>query len=373
MKNLIDRYLGPESAFIKAVAKYGFRQDIEKRIKIYLKLAAMIKYGKQLQASVISLRDRMVKKSKTEVVAVVLQDVVSRLEKGMKLADALDGYIPIGEQMLIRAGEQSGQLPAALELAVEQTLAAKDIKSQAISSLMQPIFLFSLLMAGLFIISRVVIPKLTAIFPVDKWQGPAKILYLATEFINSFWFILFIGILVFCGIAIVFSFPKWTGKLRSKVDILPPWSFFRIVVGSGWLMSLAALIRSGVTLVEAIKQMRDTAGNNYWLKKRLNQTLFHLNNGMTLGEALDTSGTGFPDTEIIEDLITYASLPGFDDVLYKLGRDWMEGSRKMILRQGAQLKVAVIVLFGVVVGGVAFGVISLQMQLGSYFTSMSGF
>ncbi len=54
-------------------------------------------------------------------------------------------------------------------------------------------------------------------------------------------------------VIIIFTLPYWTGKIRSKFDLIPPWSIYRSVIGCGFLLSLSSLITAGIPTPEAIR------------------------------------------------------------------------------------------------------------------------
>lgn len=367
-----DRFA--DSGFIKFIATKLF--DKNSRIRLYEKIAALVGNGKQLQSSVENLLHRAEKKSKSDVTAVILRDVVFQLKQGRSLGQALDKYIPMGERILIIAGEKSGTLPDTLLLCANTIKASKKMTERAIFSILQPFFLLFALATSLFLISKLVIPKLELVYPTSKWEGSAKALALLSEFVNSPWFVgLIILFFVIC-IVIAVTLPHWTGKVRVFFDKLPPWSFYRILQGSAWLLSLSALIKSGTTLHESIHQMRKIANDpkvgNKWFHERMDLVLLGINNGMNIGLSLEATGTGFPDNEIIDDLIVYGDLHNFDQTLYKIGQESIQTGLEKIDSQAAILKIVVKILFGISVAIFATGIISVEMQIVEYFNAVGG-
>ena len=114
----------------------------------------------------------------------------------------------------------------------------------------------------------------------------------------------------------IISMPYWRGKIRKHFDSFPPWSIYKTVFGCGFLLSLSALMQSGVPAPEAIRIIMRTA--NPWYKERLSAIRFRLLNGdINLGEALYSTQYMFPSKQMIMDLRSYAALGGFDDILHK--------------------------------------------------------
>jgi len=335
----------------------------------------LIENGKQMQLSIENLQERAAKKSKTDAETIVLKEVLVKIQQGSSLGDALAEYIPLGERMLIMAGEQSGTLPQALKMCAELIKASQKMFGRVLSAITQPLLLGAVLACALLVISKSVVPKLGMVFPPEQWQGAAKNLYLVASFVDTPWFIVFLVFLSVFLITIAITLPYWTGRIRPFFDKIPPWSFYRILQGSGWLLSLSALLRCGTTLhssIVQIKRMSDGKNGNPWLFERMNLTLWGINNGLNIGASLDQTKTGFPDQEIIDDLIVYSDLQNFDETLHKLGSQFIESGLKKIDSQAKILNTVVKVFFGITVAMFAFGIMAVQMQITEYFNSLSG-
>lgn len=356
-----------DSDWLFFIAKNFFNKDM--RIRFYRKIAALTRNGKRLQASLENLQKRAERKAKTDIEAIVLRRINTRIKNGDSFAKSLEGLCPIDELMVIQAGEEAGTLPDSLTLVVELIQASKKMKSSVISALAQPLFLFLLLIGAIFFIGYYVVPKLEMILPSSKWVGAAKSLAALSVFVQSSYFLMSFFLILFLNILFVLSLPRWTGRLRTYADRIPPWSFYRLMLGSGWLLSLAALIKSGTSLYDALKEMHlfTKKNKNRWLYERLKKTLFYLNNGHNFGDALDKTKTSFPDQEVIDDLMTYSDLPNFEDILYTLGKEWVEEGLISIEKQSSVLKQFCIVLIGGAIGWFAYAVMTIQQLMSQSF------
>lgn len=361
-----------ENDFIKVVAKVLYNKS--SRVRFYEKLSALIRNGKQMQLSIENLQQRASKRSKTDIEAIVLRDVLSQIKQGASLGEALAKFIPMGERMLIQSGEHSGNLPESLNMCAELIKAGQKMAARVLSAISQPLLLGVVLVVALLVISRGVVPKLEMVFPAEHWEGPAQILYVVSSFVNTPWFIGLVMILLSAFVAIAVTLPYWTGQTRSFFDKIPPWSFYRILQGSGWLLSLSALIRSGTTVHESISQMKMMAKGkrgNPWLFEKMDLILWGINNGLNIGYSLERTKTGFPDQEIIDDLIVYSDLQNFDDTLHKVGRQFIDSGLQKIDAQAKILNTAVKIFFGITVAIFALGIMGVQMQVTDYFNAMN--
>ena len=364
----------PRSPLLLRIARMAFTAS--HRIRLYRKLSKLMKNGVQLQASLENLLKRASKKSQTDMEAVALNDILREYRTGKGIASAMRQYVSTNERMVLDAGERGGDPPNAMELAADILESQQQMRSQVISAVAQPIFLLVMLFVVIMAVSKFVMPKLTAVLDPTEWSSVAYGLYQLTQVVNSPWFLVVL-FCVLCGlVTVALSLPLWVGRGRAKFDKVPPWSMFRLLVGSGWILSLASLVRSGETILNSMRNMRDVAGRgrigNPWLRDRLNKAIFYITSGNNLGQALEATGTGFPDQEIVDDLATFAELEGFEDVLYNIGKDWVTTGLERIKQQAKVLNAMAMLLIGCVLAWFTFAVVSIQMSLGSHFTGMGG-
>ena len=165
--------------------------------------------------------------------------------------------------------------------------------------------------------------------------------------------------------AVVWSLPRWTGATRVKFDRIPPWSLYRLMQGSGFLLSFATMNKAGIKTTDALRLMQRDA--QPWMVERLGKALGIMNNGFNLGEALYRSKMEFPDAETVNDLRTYAGLDKFDEALVLIGRENLEETVQRIDSQASAMRNVGIVLLALVFTWIAAGIFSLQQQMTSNF------
>src|SRR3546814_9476613 len=77
------------------------------------------------------------------------------------------------------------------------------------------------------------------------------------------------------------------------------------------MLAVSGMVKAGVPIPSILRTLQ--RGATPWYQERIAHTLWHVNNGLNLGEALHRSGFGFPDVETVKDLRAYAALDGFDE------------------------------------------------------------
>jgi type II secretory pathway component PulF len=183
-----------------------------------------------------------------------------------------------------------------------------------------------------------------------------------SEFLR-FWGIPIVVLLVALAAGFIVAAPRWTGPLRVLADRLPPFSFYRLWHGSSVLLALGALQGAGVPLHAGLDQLVAGAARSPWLLERIAATRDHVENGKNLGEAFMAAGHGFPDPALARDLRIFARLPTFQRTLVEMSQFWVKASVDKVEKQGAALKLIALVISGLVIGFMTWGVVDLQMQV----------
>jgi type II secretory pathway component PulF len=149
--------------------------------------------------------------------------------------------------------------------------------------------------------------------------------------------------------------------MRVRFDRYPPWSLYRLVVGSGFMLTASAMIKAGVKETKILVVLQ--RGASKWYVERLSRTLFQVKNGHNLGEALYRTGFNFPDKETVQDLRAYAQLGKFEDNLERLGQRWLTESVARVKAQVSVLFMTSLLFFGGVFFWIAGGIFSLVNQV----------
>ncbi len=344
-------------------ARFMFSVDTAGRRRMWTKLSKLLSNGVPILDALGTIHERRVAGgSPKDPTTLAVGEWIERLRNGQRLGHAVEGWAPRDERMLISAGEQSGKLDEALMFASEVMMAKSQIRSAVISGLAYPAVMLMLAFGVLIMFSYKIIPEFSRVVPDDKWTGIARIMVDFSAFSRD-WMWLIVSLIVGVLVALFVSLPRWSDGLRVRLDRYPPFSIYRMLQGSTWMISLAALVAAGVCVENALQQLSE--GGSRWLTARTNACLRGMRSGRQLGDALALSGYGFPDREIIDDLGVYSRLSGFDQALAIIGKEWITESVNKI--QGMMK-----FIFGVSVLGVGLfiafmvgGLIGMELQMTS--------
>jgi type II secretory pathway component PulF len=277
---------------------------------------------------------------------------------GRSIAQALRTSVPIRESLILEAG--ASDLARAFQDAAGLVETSRKMNAAVAGALIYPCFLAALLSGLLWIFSVRAIPAFAAIKPIEQWTGTAATLGLIAQCVHDG---LIPGLLLLFSllIAAVWSLPHWTGAGRSRADRLPPWSLYKLVSGTSFLVALAAFLRAAVPLPEALRRL--ALDSDAWLRERIDATLYYVASGHDLGEALSLTGFDFPSREMIDDLRIHASLGGIEESLRRLSSTWVTESLEKINRFADFTKVAGMVAMAGAIAWVQLGILAIQRQL----------
>ena len=172
-----------------------------------------------------------------------------------------------------------------------------------------------------------------------------------------------VAVVIF-GIFVWWSLPRLAGRVRAVFDKLPPWNIYKIRMSVGWMMSLSAMVASGVAIPDAMRMLADNS--NRYLRRILEETLHYIANGDNLGDALQNTGMDFPNQELIGDLTIYADMNDFDTNLGQISNDYLENSVKKIEALAETLNTVGILLISAVIAWIVLGTFQMQDQITAF-------
>jgi len=334
----------------------------KERLRIYRKLVRFLGNSMSLAQALDIMYQHAsddYKKPKAPT-AVVIDHWRREVKNGKTFGRAIQGWVPESDRIVIEGGDTHGKLAVAIEKAILISESGRKIKMTLAGGLAYPAVLVAVAIGFLVMFGLSVVPAFEEIMPREKWTGVGAQMAAMSDFVRFYliWTLGAVGLLI---AASVYSLPRWTGPLRAKFDSAPPWSIYRLIVGSGFILTVSGMIKAGIPIPGILRTLQRDAAP--WYLERLRKTLDNVNNGFNLGEALHRTGLNFPDKESVQDLRAYASLNKFDETLEKMGTEWLEESVTKIGAQTAVFRNIAFILLGGVFMWIAAGIFSLQEQI----------
>ncbi len=333
----------------------------ETRLKIFRKLASLMKNRFSLMDALDMLHDGITNggKNPSEPMAIALASWGKALQNGVPFSDALKGWAPNRERLMLSVGDVS-DLESALMNLIKVTEGTTKMIRPIRSAVSYPSFLFMMAILIVYAIGAYMVPPMIDAAPGTKWVGTAKSVVDISYWIKDNWLMAFtmfpaLMLLIYATVGI------WTGPIRAIIDNAPPWSLYKVFMGITWLLALSALVKGGVPVSVALQSLR--RDSNPYLRERIDKTMIYIKNGDNLGQSLMKTGLNFPDKEIISDLKIYSELDNFEDALEKLANDWLEESVYMIEQKASILNMAALLAVSGVIAWAVFGVFEMQEQI----------
>ena len=333
------------------------------RLKLYRKIASLMRNRFSLMDALDMLHDNASNGGRNpgEPLAIAIAAWGRALNNGKTFSDALKGWAPARERLMLSVGDVSDLEGALLNL-IKVTEGSTKMIRPIIGAIAYPSFLVMMSVLIIYAIGVYMVPPMIDAAPTVVWRGMARDLVNLSDWIKDNWAIAFASLPVAMAI-IYFTIGIWTGKIRVYFDALPPWSLYKIFTGISWLLALSALVKGGTPVSTAMRALR--RDSNRYLRERIDKTLVFINNGDNLGQALSKTGLNFPDPEIIGDLKIYSELDNFEEALDNLANDWLEESVYMIEERAGLLNMVALLSIGAVIAWAVMGTFEMQDQITS--------
>ena len=333
------------------------------RLKLYRKIASLMKNRFSLMDALDMLYDGASNGGKNpgEPLAIAIAAWGKALNNGKTFSDALKGWAPNRERLMLSVGDVSDLESALLNL-IKVTEGSTKMIRPIIGAVSYPSFLTMMSVLIIYAIGVYMVPPMIDAAPNVIWRGMARDLVDLSAWIKDNWLIAFATLPTIMAI-IYFTIGIWTGRVRAFFDNIPPWSLYKVFVGISWLLALSALVKGGTPVSTAMRALRRDSSR--YLKERIDKTMVFINNGDNLGQALAKTKLNFPDTEIISDLKIYSELDNFEEALDNLANEWLEESVYLIEEKAGILNMLALLSIGAVIEWAVMGTFEMQDQITS--------
>jgi type II secretory pathway component PulF len=331
----------------KGFTKFQFRTSRKHRFRIYRKLEGMLRMNEALSRALdrLYLNASEMGKYPNRPSAIALREWFLKDRSGIPLAESIDGWIPTGELYMIRAGEESGTMAKSLAYIQQIGEKAKQMREAIIYAVGYPIFMMMLVGFVLWTFGVNLIQNMRKSAPANVMAAMGGVASLS-DFINDWGITIVIGLISLC-ILIATTLPYWRGPLRAKFDMFPPWSWYRILQGSGFLLGLSALLGAQVPLKRALEILEEQG--NPWIRERINAARQEVLRGRNLGEALRAGRYNFPDPSVAIDLEILSERADVGQVIEQVTDEWIKDQIEILRAQAVVARnVGLLVVGGVI-------------------------
>lgn len=329
-------------------------------------LAVMLRGGLTLLASLGTVSEQARRLSMRQV----WQRVAERIQGGISLADAMSEHKCFTDLIvqLVRVGEQTGNLEQVVVRGADILEKRRALRGSLLTALAYPtIVLVAAVGVTVFMLVSV-IPKLQVFLSALGRKLPAmtQLLVDLADWVQAWGLYVLGGQVALIAVAIaVYSWPPgryWVDRWALRVPVLG--ALLRLAATSMFSRSLGILIRSGVTLLEALRTV-ERLHRNRFLADRVSSARDSVMQGGTLAEPLRAQHAFLP---MLPAMVAVGESTGtLDDVLDEVAR-FHESQLQVAIRRFSILIEPVII---VVVGGIV-GFVYISFFIALFSTAGSG-
>jgi general secretion pathway protein F len=294
-------------------------------------------------------------------------DTRNQVNEGSTLADALKAHPKIFPSLyvnMVAAGEASGTLEEVLARLAEFLDEQTRLQSKVRGALAYPLVMAVVVVAILFLMMSVVVPKVTAIFDNFNQTLPwyTRILIFTSDVFSNYWWL--IAALI---VGAIYWLRRWraTEEGRKKWDLfvleMPVFGPLLILVAvSRFARTLSTLLASGVPVLTAMDITRNVLGNTE-LMRVVEDARASVREGEGIAKPLRQAGR-FPP--IVTHMIAVGERSGqLEEMLLHVADAYDQQVEVRIGAMTSVLEPLLIVVMGAVVGGIAFAILMPLLQL----------
>lgn len=297
----------------------------------------------------------------------IIQDVSRNVAAGSKLSDALAKHPKIFSPLyvnMIGAGERTGNIEDVLNDLIDSLSWQDDLAADVTQALIYPLVILSSGFILVFFLLSFVMPRFLLVFQRAKVELPlpTQILLGISKFFSQYWYLVLLGLLALViGFRILSKTPSgrlFIDQLKLRVPIFG--SLVRKVALSRFAHYLAALLRAGVDIIEALWVAERVIGNAV-LARVIRLSLVRVKEGESLSQCLAQSGE-FPG--LIVRMIAIGERTGaLEMALGKVSQHYDKEVPHTIKKIFAIFEPVIIVLMGVIVVSIALSMFLPMYQM----------
>lgn len=313
-------------------------------------LAIMLNAG----LTIVDSLDILIKQCTNVTLAGILQVIDQDVKSGSNFSSSLKKFPQHFSNLyvsLIRSGEASGKLDEILLKLADNMEKSRTFKSKIKGALIYPIIVIVTMFVVAFVVMTFVIPKLLNLYKDFGVELPmtTQILMIVSNFLQMFWPLVIVAIF-----GTIYGIKKYitTKKGRKQYDqmILKLPVVSNIVKMSALVdttRTFAILIGAGVSILEALEIVIDTASNVIY-QEAFREIYTKIEKGKSLGTSLDEADI-FPP--ILVQMATVGEQTGhLDETLLRISNYFEMESELAVKSMVTMIEPAILIVMGLAVG-----------------------
>ncbi len=292
---------------------------------------------------------------------VITREVMKSVENGESLSLALSKYPSVFSGVfvsLVRSGEVSGTLNKSLVYLADQMEKDYTLKSKVRSAMTYPAFIIGTLIAVALLMFKFVLPKLTEVLVEQGGDLPtvSKVLIKITEFINSYWWAMILGLgIAFVLLRVYVATPEgryFWDRMKLRVPIISG-IFVRIYLAR-FARNLSTLVAGGIPIIQSVQIVADIINNIIY-----RDILLKASERLASGESINSSLQGHPEfPPIVTQMVRVGEETAqLDEILAKLAAFYEQEVDERVSTLTTLLEPVIMIILGIGVGALVAGIL----------------
>lgn len=355
---ILAREKGKEGQQDSFLSKIGFISSADK-IMFSRNLSVMMAAGLPVTRALEILSRQTANKIFSRAIVALMDEA----RKGNPLSEAMKNYPKIFSKLfiaMVKTGEESGQLSGALDIAGQQLEKDHTLVKRIRGAMMYPsIIVTAMILIGIFMFIYVV-PTLVATFSGLKMKLPlsTRVIIFISDIIagHLYLFIIVLSAVVF---ALIWFIRTEMGRMfLSNILLRTPLisSIVKKINSARTSRTLAAMISSGVNIVEALTITKDVLQNGKY-KKVLDLAIGDVQKGVPISNAFKNASGLYP--VLLGEMIAVGEETGkISEMLGRLADFYEEEVAEATKNLTTIIEPILMVFIGAAVGLFAFSMIS---------------
>lgn len=354
-----------DESFLKYLKDFFGKQgsiNLRNKVIFFRIMATMVNASLTVLKSLTALK----KQEKDKKMIAFYDFMIEKVQWGMTMHESLEAYygnFSDAEISIIEAWERTGKLNSALTQIAEQTEKVDSITRKIKGAMTYPILLIVGMALCVTVLMVKVIPTLTSFFWDRDSLPDATLMVLNTsDFFRDNWFFMFVTIGTFVMAVNIWKKTK-SGKYNFDAILLKTpvyWQLIRKVILSRFARVFSNLVKSWVSVIEAIRIVASAVGNEVY-HQRLLLMRQDVKNGMKMAESLEDDPL-FPDL-LVSMLRVWEETAQIGDTIIKIADFYDEEVDIAIGSIQKMIEPIILAVMAVVIWFIAVGIFQPIMNL----------
>lgn len=217
-------------------------------------------------------------------------DISISLQRGLSLSEAMEkqGAFPDLLVNAFRASESSGQMDKTCMRMAEHYEKEYRTNGKIKSAMAYPLFLLCLTVVIMVVIFSVVLPRFFTLFEGIELPGITKAVIAISNAMSDYGGIIIIVILLavlgFMALFRVHKVALWLDRTKLRFPIIG--KLLKIIYTARFARTLSSLYASGLTIINALQNTKNTIGNKY-IASQFDDLIKNVRNGENLSTSIN--------------------------------------------------------------------------------------